>query len=199
MKTILIIIASALLTSFNLCGQGSVLFQNSAPTRVFLFDGSPVPVGSTYVAELIFAPDGTALSSFYMVAMRLGATTTFGGSLGVAGLFQGGTRIAPTAIAGGFGLFQVRVWDTAYGADYCTAVESGNPNSQHGRSAILRVDTGDPTTPNPGNPALLTSAGLTSFTLVNFPVACIPEPSTVALSLFGLGTLCLLRRRPVKS
>ena len=190
MKKLLLITALAAVASLSAYGQGSVAFQNNTATRVILqnADGTTtfVPTGSRFTAELVFAPDGTSTDAFQTAATRVGNTVTFGPAIG---LFNGGGRTAAGVVPpGGFGLFQVRVWETASGLDYNTAVASGTGFA--GQSGILRVDTGDPTTVPPGTPTQLTASGLTSFI-----VSPVPEPSTIALGLLGVGTLLMLRRR----
>lgn len=164
--------------------QGTVAFQNSSLTRVYYYGPSGftfIPPGSLFSAELMYAPDGTPAELFDAVAVRVGAPTAFGGSVMIPGIFQGGNRTAPITPAGGFGLFQVRVWETAYGTDYASMLASGN--GQAGVSTILRVDTGNPTLIPPQTPTLLVTAGLTSFCVTPAFVtpACVPEPSVVVL------------------
>ena len=172
-------------------GQGSVAFGNNISTRVYMTnpDGTTtlVPVGNRFLAELVFAPDGTAPGEFGTTAVRLGAPASFGP---VPGVFNGGGRTAAgVQPSGGFGLFQVRVWESAAGPDYVTAVATGNPQYQAGTSLIMRIDTADPTTTPPGVPTQIT-AYLTSFVITP-----IPEPSVIALGLAGVGALLLFRRR----
>jgi hypothetical protein len=190
MKKLLLITALAAVASLSAYGQGSVSFANNNATRVILQnpDGTTtfVPVGNRFTAELVFAPDGTPASAFTAAATRLGNTASFSP---VAGLFNGGGRTATGVVPpGGFGLFQVRVWETASSADYLDAI--GRGVGYAGQSEILRVDTGDPTTTPPGTAAALTANGLASFI-----VSPVPEPSTIALGLLGVGTLLMLRRR----
>lgn len=191
MKKLLLTSALAVIATLSSYGQGSVGFANASASRVWLDTGTGtattyLPSGGTYNAELVFAPDGTPTASFDAVATRVGGAITFFS----AGLFNGGGRTVNQGItpAGGFGLFQVRVWDTRTGSDYLSA--SLNPNGFVGTSQILRVDTGDPTTVPPGTPTPLTGAGLASFT-----VSPVPEPSVIGLGLLGVGTLLMLRRR----
>ena len=177
--------------------QGTVNFANNSFSAVYcdFVGGQRVPRGPFFQAELMYAPDGTPTDLFDTVAIRLGAAATFNSP--VDGIFIGGARTAPTASPGGIGLFQVRVWESAYGFDYRSTVASGNPNAHAGTSAILRVDTGNPTLTPPETPVSLVGAGLTSFSIGglsgSFP--CIPEPSTCALALLGASLLWFLRRR----
>ena len=187
MKTYAPIILVALLAGLNVRGQGSVVFANNSATRVYLITSTgstPVPAGSQFNAELVFAPDGTPTAAFDAVATRVGAAITFFSP----GLFNGGGRTAQFITpAGGFGLFQVRAWETAGGNSYNDVVIRGGPYGV-GESAILRVDTGDPTTIPPGTPTPLVSAGLTSFYII------VPEPSVVLLTICGLAAVVFGRR-----
>jgi len=194
MKKLLLISALAALTSLSSYGQGSVTFANTSTSLVRLKDGTAVPrnaVGGTYVAELLYAADGsvpfgnpTADAAFGAVATRVGATASF--STPAAGVFSGGGRtITSITPPGGFGLFQARVWDTRAGTTFQEAAL--NTQMELGYSAVVRVDTADPTALPLPTPAAL---GLSGFTL-----SVIPEPSTIALGLLGVGTLLMLRRR----
>jgi len=190
MKKLLLITALAAVASLSAYGQGSVNFANSTATRVILqnADGTTTfaPTGSRFAIELVAAPDGTPTDAFQFAATRVGQTATF---FPVAGQFSAGGRTALNVTpAGGFGLFQVRVWETANGVDYNDSVLRGVGFA--GQSGILRVDTGDPTTTPPGPAGSLLTGGLASFT-----VSAVPEPSTIALGLLGIGTLLMLRRR----
>ena len=167
-----------------------MIFANNTATRVFQPDGTtPMPASAGFRAELVYAPDGTALNLFMLSAIRLGSDTSVGTP--IAGLYSGGARTAPTATPGGFGLFQVRIWNQADGASWLEACPK--PNALVAESAIMRIDTGDPTTVPPGTPTPLVGNGLTaiSFGLGGGP--CIPEPSMLALCGLCVGALCLRR------
>jgi len=188
----LLITAAAVLATLSSFAQGTVNFSNATGNttqRVRMDDpntGALAPAGTTYSFGLYYAADGTSDESMFVM---LGASTGVAGAAGTqTGLYNGGTRTAPTATAGGFGMFQVRGWETAYGASYELARASNQ--GRLGKSNIVRVDTGDPTTVPAGTPASLTAAGISGFALT--PV---PEPSAIALGILGAGTLLLLRRR----
>ena len=187
MKKTIVISALTALASLSLYAQGTVSFVNATATRVFEPNGTTAVAGTRgYQAELVFAQDGTTDAEFEATATRLGAAAVIGTP--VAGLFSGGTRTAPTATAGGFGRFQVRVWQTTAGNDWRSVIAAGRPNDFVGESAILRIDTGDPTTIPPG-----TASGLTGLTAIT--LRPVPEPSVIGLGLLGAGALLLLRRR----
>jgi hypothetical protein len=185
MKKILIVAAMAALVAANSFGQGSVVFSNSGGTPITKADGTTrVQAGSTYQAELMYAPDGTAAADFDSMAVRVGGVANFGPT---AGFFSGGGRtIDSIQPAGGFGLFQVRAWTTAIGTSYADVVSKNS--GEAGKSPVVRVDTGNPLI---GEPA----AGLVAAGLQGFSVTPVPEPSAIALGLLGAGTLLLLRRR----
>ena len=70
-----------------------------------------------------------------------------------------------------------------------------------GKSGILRVDTGDPTFPNPGTPTVLVEGPPRVVAVVGtslsdgFVLTVVPEPSLVFLSLLALSWLVLRCRR----
>lgn len=187
----LLISALAVLATLSTYGQGSVNFANTSTQPVRLSTGAAVPTGlsgGTYVAELLYAADGgsTDAASFGNTAIRIGGTTTF--NTPTAGVFNGGGRtITQITPAGGFGLFQVRVWNSQAGSSYDLHKANTSTAFELGYSAVVRVDTSDPTTIPPGTPAQL---GLTTFNL-----APVPEPSVIGLGLLGAGALLMLRRR----
>src|SRR5690349_7841496 len=77
----------------SVCGQGTVQFSNNNASRIYYQtpagSTAPIPIGSQFSVELLFARDGTSAAAFNSLAIRVGAATTFGP---VAGLFNGGAR-----------------------------------------------------------------------------------------------------------
>lgn len=190
-KTLLSLLLLINCLASHIHAQGTVSFANNTSTRVFLPGGTTAcPTNAGYRAELVYAPDGTALDLFDAVALRLGADTPVG--FPAPGFFFGGARTAPTTTPGGFGLFQVRVWNPSHAPDWRTAAFN---NFCVGTSAIMRIDTGDPTTTPPGVPAPLVGNGLTAITLghLGWPPCIIPEPSLLALCGLCVSALCLRR------
>jgi len=183
MKKVLTITAFALaaVTAF---GQGAVTFSNSGNVAIRRdTTGAPVPTGSSFQVALFWAPDGT--TDFRSAAMQVGGNVNFGPT---AGFFSGGNRtITEIQPAGAFALFQVRVWETAYGNSYDSVLAGNDPAAEVGQSAVFRVDTANPLIGEPP-----TSLG----TLIPvFSVSPVPEPSVIALGLLGAGALLMLRRR----
>src|SRR5262245_53903914 len=102
MKTTGFTVLLALAFGSSIYAQGTVAFLNNSRSRVCLFPDTFVPVGSTFLAELMYAPDGTAPGEFDAIAVRLGGSAGFAP---LPGYFYGGNRTAPTATPGGFGMF----------------------------------------------------------------------------------------------
>jgi hypothetical protein len=178
------ILGTLLLSAVHLFAQGSVVFSNTGGPPVIYNNGTRVPVGSSHQAELMYAPDGTSPADFATMAVRQGNAANFGPT---TGFFSGGGRTVDSITPpGGFGLFQVRVWQTAYGTSYQDAINHSLLVGI-GKSAIIRVDTANPLI-GEANVGLV-SAGLGQIVLET------PEPSVVALALIGGGVLLLFARK----
>jgi len=191
----LVITASVMLAAVSLHAQGTVAFANAGASAVTnSLTQARIPVGTAFHVALYYLPDQVATPTTADFNERGIILTPDAVVPQFAGIFNGGTRSAPTSAAGAPGWFQVRAWEYAFGNSYEAAV--ANPVTQGGRLAlvgtsnIIKVDTGDPTTTPPGTAGTLTGNGLQGFVLV--PV---PEPTTIGLGLLGLGALLALRRR----
>lgn len=180
-----------MVASLNLYAQGTVAFQNASSSLVLNGRTSTSVVAADgIVAGLYWAPT-TDANNLRMI----GAITDVGRISGnpVAGRFLGGTRTTGTETAGGAqAWFQVRAWESAYGATYEAAVAAPAQNGRlalRGESNKFLVTTGNPNATPPGTATRLDTSGLLGFTVV------VPEPSVIALGLLGAGALLLLRRR----
>ncbi len=176
MKSILL---STLLVLAPCClrAQGTVQFSNGGGEPVTCCaNGSIVntPVGSTFMAALYWAPDGTTDDGSFI---QLGYATGFGP---VPGFFNGGTRTAPDI---GYAMIQVRVWPSAFGSSYEQAYGG---TGIFGKSNLIRVNTA-------GTPANLVASGLRGF--YAGPALTCPEPSATCLALSGILSLLFLRRK----
>lgn len=207
----LIVLAIMATGSLNLFAQGTVVFGNVAAGKAVTSSrtGQPLPVGTAYKVALYWLPDnGTNIVSGNQVVWTstdapttavfdaVLATPNAGNeyidillpSVGFSspGFFSGGVRSAPIAGAS-FAWFQVRAWETAYGATYEAARDSGR-DALIGTSNIFRSKTGDPVNAVP-------AVNLATTALQGFVVAPVPEPSVLGLGILGVGALLLLRRR----
>lgn len=151
------------------CVGGSVAFQNSGASLVSnTLTRARVPEGSDFLAALYYLPDtGTTPTELdFDQGVILEPPVGFE----APGLFNGGVRRTPASTAGGSSAwFQVRVWESVYGAFVFTSYEQARdypgPFVGHrpllGRSNILKVNTGNPCLLPPSAPATL--IGLASF------------------------------------
>jgi len=173
----LLLTVSLMIAAVTAFGQGQVIFANNGATRI-----------SNSVANA-FAPAGTVVGLYGTVgngALEGSLTLLTTTNNFAAGLYQGGTRT--TSLPGGAATLQVRAWSAGY-SDYESAFAAGlagNSSVVVGKSGLMNVTL----TLAPTPPPALTASGLTAFT-----VSPVPEPSSIALGLLGLGAVALFRRR----
>ena len=201
-KTLLLL--GLILLPVALFAQGTVNFANTSTTLMTTNSGNPPPPGQPanatgpttgagqYTVGLYIAPQGTTdLLAFTL----MGPTTLSQSGLG-NGRFNGNPLPNNFAVSNNTGqtiAFQVRAWSTFAGSTYEAALAFAGANSAGrylGASTIGEVTPATGLTPTP---ALFgTGAGqVGGFVLA--PV--IPEPSSIALGLLGLGAIALFRRR----
>ena len=182
--------ACSLLASANLFAQGTITFANNNATAVYNdLTGDKLMAGNTFQAGLFWAVDGTSDQSLFV---QIGAATNI---QPLEGLYSGGTRTTPNGTPGGSAaMFQVRVWETAYGNSYDAVVANGTQQNGRlglaGKSDVVRVVTGNPSGIPPSVPTSLVANGLQGFT-----VNVVPEPSVIGLACLGAAALFGLRRR----
>jgi len=178
------IIALALVVaSVSAIGQGTVQFANlgvglNAPVTIDSLAGAKGAAG--YMAQLALDVGGSLTP--------VGGAASFIGA-GAPGYFSGGVVTVSQLAPGASGTFRVFAWDSTAGAatTYAAALTSWNSGLTHGGwSAPITIATGGGGTPA-GPPASLTG-------LQPWFVTIVPEPSTIALGILGVGAL-LLRRR----
>jgi len=175
--------------------QGTLNFANSSGTRLTNETGTSFPAaGNTaYKAGLYWGAQGTPEASLALLpASSNGVTTTWGP---LSGIFSGGTATFP--VAGGTTIaVQVRVWQATY-ADYAAALagQALNPSERLGKGVVQSLAlgaAGDP--PSAPQDLAAPSGGGTPFQRFGV-VGPVPEPSSIALGLLGLGAIVLFRRR----
>jgi len=198
MKKTLLILGLALLP-VAVFAQGQISWANSNPTRLTTNSTANPPPGQlpnqtgftsgagNYTIGFYVAPQGTTdPNAFNLVTPTVGNAP-------VAGLFNGnGATFFNVGFAGTPIAFQVRAWSTFAGADYAAAVGNvARPDRYVGVSSIGEIRptaTSTDTVPQ----VFGTSAGqIGGFVLTPL----VPEPSSIALGLLGLGAIALFRRR----
>jgi hypothetical protein len=195
----IVIIATLMATVAGAFAQGTVLFNNrnasTGGTDAFIAvdpsasgtaNGQSAGarlIGTGWTAQLWAANGGGAAEASLTPATP---TTTFRTSTSGAGLLtpttatlSGVPKDAPTAT------IQMRVWDNRGGTILTWAQVLADPSIFRGSSSPFNVNLigGDFNAPPPLNP------------LQAFNVAPVPEPSTIALGMLGVGSLLVLRRR----
>jgi MYXO-CTERM domain-containing protein len=191
----LLLAAFCLGTALSALAQGTLNFANDPNTRATNRAGlgfPPAGQGSAYSAGLYWGAAGTAEGSLQLLpAANGGVTSTWSPTSG--GVFQGGLATFPTVPGGTQISLQVRVWQNSF-PDYASAVASGGTT---GKGPVQRVTLGNaPGVPLPTVPAdMVAPTGAGDTPLTRFLVAPVPEPSSIALGLLGLGAIALFRRR----
>lgn len=180
MKKLLLTIAAVAL-AVTVHAQGTLTYNNSSATKISNNVGQAaanIHVGLYYSADTNAARNSLTLEAGAVTNTLSGAS---------AGLFIGSTRTISTVPANGFIVMQLRAWSNAAGT-YEAALAANAAGDYFGESGLFVVGPlGGGTTPTPS----ITGAGK----LAPFTVAPIPEPSSIALGLLGLGAVALFRRR----
>jgi hypothetical protein len=140
------VVAVGVLSGLSLQGQGRVFLANSASSGVSncyqfpnppFYACEPLPLGTRFSVGLYYAPDGE------QPHLLLRPTTSISP---LPGRFNGGTRTTPTSTPpGGYAMFQVKIWETAFGATFEEALNAppqGGNMSRLGISKLMRVRTG---------------------------------------------------------
>jgi hypothetical protein len=182
----LILTVSLMIGAVAAFGQGQVIFQNASATTITNGVTGLAAAGSS-------AQDDTQVALYVgNVGDPLGSLQLIGNitNCSSAGRFAGGTR----TLTGWVGTvqLQVRAWLATtvyptYEAAYAAGL-GGDGSVLVGVSAPFSFATTQP----PTLPVSIANAGLTPIVLM--PVI-VPEPSSIALGLLGLGAVALFRRR----
>lgn len=170
-------------------GQGRVGFANGSTTGITNGNtGALISGAGGFYFGLYVGPIGTPEAG---LQLNILATNT-----AIAGRLTGGSpapMAAPHADGTSYPLvFQIRGWSAAGGLSYEEALiaQGSNPNILLGKSVLGQVA---PTfSPTAAAPLFGTSGTLVHGFTVN---SVIPEPSSIALGLLGLGAIALFRRR----
>jgi hypothetical protein len=175
----LLLLAASVLIAVGAYAQGNVNFASigvgiNAPTRDGTA-GNALAAGSGYAAMLYVGPAGAIASELSTNGVSGSPASYNTGAQ--AGYFTGSGRVI-TGFPGGTTVsLQIRAWSTATGNSWETA-------SVRGESTVKQFTLGTPPSPAP------------NMTVFNGEtITLIPEPSSIALGLLGLGALALIRRR----
>jgi hypothetical protein len=172
----LLILTSLVLSGMVAFGQGFLSFGNrntaaGIDAKVYGVDGVTALDGAAFKAQLYWGASADSLTGVGPVLdFRTGAA---------AGYIVSTVVTIAGAPEGAAGFVAMRAWASAAGTNWEAAQASG---AGYGSSDALAITLGV----SPNTPPNMT--GLTSFALV-------PEPSTIALGLLGLGVLALRRRK----
>jgi MYXO-CTERM domain-containing protein len=202
MKKTLLLVA-LLVASLSAFGQGVVNFNNRVTADVNgpLVDapitdgeGGPRLQGNQgYRAALYGGPIGTAESSLVLLVNSTSGAgavdfRTTAATYGYVNVGAEGARTVPGAPYGSQVVLQIRAWSGGF-ATYeaaLSAQQGGDLSVKLGKSNLVTIGT----TTGPTDQVIPRMVGLQGFAVV--PV---PEPSSIALGLLGLGALALIRRR----
>jgi hypothetical protein len=186
MKKTLLTLALVALTTVASYAQGTIAFGNGTFTRVQVrnMDGS-VRGNATATDGLGFyvffgaagATDPAALTRVEQAAPVATIGTVDGIMINAPGIFA-----LPGTQAGQVVSLQIRAWDTATGGA-----------RMRGQTDIRQVTLAP--TAGPGAVIWQTAAGTVTTRFTPLIVDIVPEPSTIALAVLGLGSLLLFRRR----
>ena len=165
----LVLVATATLAN----AQGTIQFPRLR-IEYCLAPPVPAPAPGDLSFGIFAGPAVGSLSS--QPALPLG-TNTATGLVGAPGQFA---YQLPGFEPGSMVFLQVRGWETRFGLDW----ERGRREGLYGQTEIISVLLGPST--GPGTVIAGPNAVI---------VMCVPEPSTIALALLGLGGLLLLRRQ----
>jgi hypothetical protein len=184
-----------------LFAQGTVNFANTGTTLMTTNSGNPPPPGQPvnatgpttgagqYTIGLYIAPQGTTDPAAFTL---MGPTTLSQSGLG-NGRFNGNPLPNNFVVSNNTSqtiAFQVRAWSTFAGSTYELALANSDLRRYLGATTIGEVTPATGLTPTP---ALFGTAAGQVGGFVLAPV--IPEPSSIALGLLGLGAIALFRRR----
>ena len=194
MKKILIALA-AVAMSVSAFAQGTVTYYNrgvvnqqgqtvNVPITLGSLTGpGPGTTGANTYSVGLFLKNGSTYTLLPTAADGTSAVSGFRTAAGLEAYMPGPITIAvPNVAAGAPATFQVRAWRTSQGT-YDVATEKG----ASGDLTIAQLGGATPggAVPTPN----LNGTGFSPFFIA------VPEPSTYALGIAGIGALALMRRR----
>jgi hypothetical protein len=199
----LLLLAVLAVTAVSAMAQGRVTFRNGASTDYYIYTNT-----ATRSLDAVATSNRLASgTSAYRIGLYASPTTgAAAGSLTLIGLATNSAALpgrflgpAPYAItapgytAGQAITFQIRAWSFAGGLSYEEALLAAQISPLDIAFGVSALGTTTPTpAPSPAGELWGTTPGqLTS----GFEVRPVPEPSSIALGLLGLGAIALFRRK----
>jgi hypothetical protein len=174
-------------------GQGSIAFLSPPTVRHQLVqsDGTSAnaPLGIALNYGIFVGTSASSLSENPAGPLATPSTTAAGGMGGVPAVYVLDGH-APGAVV----FAQVRAWDSAFGANWQAAMTQGR---WYGQSDVRELEPLGPTA-GPGTVIWQGATGTDVNRFFALRINIVPEPSTIALGVLGLGSLLLFRRRQAK-
>jgi hypothetical protein len=191
MKRILLTLALAVAATFA-NGQGTLQFANGTLTRFQLdrHDGSArvnVPIDTQLIYGLFW---GTSAANVSQTPQSpTGGQNTAATGAGLISVPNGTAYQLPGTNPGDVVFVQIRGWSSSFGSDWQAA--SRTVGAIYGQTDVRSFTLGP--SAGPGT-VLWSNSDTTKFRPMLLEVV-VPEPSTIALAVLGLGSLLLFRRR----
>jgi len=177
MKKTLFTLALIAITSSASFAQGIIALGNSALTRIQIRDGA--------TPRNVTSADGVKISVFFGPA---GASAdALQPVLGTDGIAVGTT--AGVLVGTGLGAFALP--GTEGGQTVSLQIRATASNGMYGETKVAQVTL--TSAPSSGAVIWQTASGTVASRFT--PLVIVPEPSTIALGVLGLGSLLLFRRR----
>ena len=198
----LLLLAALLGTAASSLAQGNVSFRNNASTSFYIYTND-APGSLNYVS-----PTNRLISGVNAYRIGLYANPSTGAtsnSLALVGLTTNSAALpgrflgpSPLALPSGYpaGLpitFQIRIWSFAGGMSFEEAVQA-QLTDPFG-IALGATPLGTVTPSDAASPVALLFGSTTGLLGQGFEMKPVPEPSTFALGLLGLGAMAMFRRK----
>jgi len=197
----LLLLAVLGLTAVSAMAQGRISFRNTASTTFNIFTNNAIGdslgvMQTQLVAQYRFGLYASPTTGALEGSLTLIGITTNASNPNFLGKIFGPDPYALTApgyVAGSPLTFQIKGWSIAGGLTYDEAVQASLLDPLNIALGISAVGTTTPTA-SPGTPGALfgTAPGLLNS---GFIIKPIPEPSSIALGLLGLGAIAMFRRK----
>lgn len=180
----LLTLASIAFCSLQMYAQGTINFANVAGQEITnRVTSARIPTASGFVVGMYYGIAGTAADSSLVLIGTGNVTPT-------PGRFVLGTVTTPNTTAPGAAcVIQIRAWSGGF-ANYDLALAAAQVDgvTVTGKSALFNVTTGNP------NPPATTPGSLSAMAPFTVGLA-VPEPSSIALGILGLGAIAMFRRK----